>query len=155
LKNPILTEKGYSWREWAAIPDDRFERSRGSIFAEPRRGLMIGMNQFRLWPAQTRVAQPRATVRRISTTPPASTPWTENTFFAKSIPTVDTMLMRLPLLKSLISQANLGTPVPPRDGHGRFTVRWDGDTRRKSVRVADVEACIIPKIAWGTPSWQS
>jgi hypothetical protein len=39
--------------------------------------------------------------------------------------------------------------------HGRFTVRWDGDTRHKSVRVADVEVCIIPKIAWGTPSWQS
>jgi hypothetical protein len=39
--------------------------------------------------------------------------------------------------------------------HGRFTVRWDGDTGHKSVRVADVEVCIIPRIAWGTPSWQS
>jgi hypothetical protein len=41
---------------------------------------------------------------------------TENTFFAKSIPTVDTMLMGLPLLKRLMSQTNPGTPVPPRDG---------------------------------------
>jgi len=38
--------------------------------------------------------------------------------------------------------------------HGSFIVRWDGDTRQKSVRVADIEVCIIPKIAWGTPSWQ-
>jgi hypothetical protein len=38
--------------------------------------------------------------------------------------------------------------------HGRFTVRWQGDTRHKSIRVADVEVSIIPKIAWATPSWQ-
>src|SRR5258708_275992 len=58
----------------------------------------------------------RDTLRRIKTTPSASTPWTENTFFAKSIPTIDTMLMGLPLLKRLMSQTNPGTPVPPRDG---------------------------------------
>jgi hypothetical protein len=38
--------------------------------------------------------------------------------------------------------------------HGRFVVRWDGDSRYKSVRVADAEVCIIPKIDWGTPSWE-
>jgi hypothetical protein len=39
--------------------------------------------------------------------------------------------------------------------HGRFTVRWNGDLKQKSVRVADIEVCIIPRIAWETPSWQS
>jgi hypothetical protein len=38
--------------------------------------------------------------------------------------------------------------------HGRFTVRWNGDTRHKSVRVGDIEVCIIPKIAWEAPSWR-
>jgi hypothetical protein len=44
----------------------------------------------------------RDTVRRIKTTPPASMSWTENTFFAKSIPTVDTMLMGLPLFEKIV-----------------------------------------------------
>jgi hypothetical protein len=58
----------------------------------------------------------RDTARRTITPPLASAPCTENTFFAKSIPTVETMLMGLPLLKRLISQTNPGTPVPYRDG---------------------------------------
>ena len=60
------------------------------------------INCLRYASTHSRVAQP--------------TPWTENTFFAKSIPTVETKLMGLPLSKRLISQLNPGTSVPPRDG---------------------------------------
>jgi hypothetical protein len=38
--------------------------------------------------------------------------------------------------------------------HGPFTVRWDDETRHKSVRVGNVEVCVIPKIAWEAPSWE-
>jgi hypothetical protein len=55
----------------------------------------------------------RDIVRRVMTTSPASTPGTEKTFFAKSIPTVETMLMRHLLLKRVFSQRNPGTAVPP------------------------------------------
>src|SRR5512145_2137938 len=41
---------------------------------------------------------PRPMQRRSTTQPSASTPCTENTFFARSIPTVVTSLMGLPLL---------------------------------------------------------
>jgi hypothetical protein len=66
--------------------------------------------------ATSSVSFARDTVRRIMTAPRASTPWTENTFFAKSIPAVETKLMGLPLSKRLISQFNPGTSVSPRDG---------------------------------------
>jgi hypothetical protein len=36
-----------------------------------------------------------------------------------------------------------------------FVVRWDGERRAKSVRVSDIEVCIVPKCAWKTPSWES
>jgi hypothetical protein len=38
--------------------------------------------------------------------------------------------------------------------HGHFIVRWNGEARHKSVRVAEVEVCVIPKIAWEAPSWE-
>ena len=38
--------------------------------------------------------------------------------------------------------------------HGPFCVRWDGQRRKKSVRVGGVEVGEIPKSAWKTPSWQ-
>ena len=38
--------------------NQRFERSRGRVFDEPRRGSMIGIKQLRLVPAHPRVAQP-------------------------------------------------------------------------------------------------
>jgi hypothetical protein len=39
-------------------PNNRFERSRGSIFGELRGGSMIGINQLHLSSTQPRVAQP-------------------------------------------------------------------------------------------------
>jgi hypothetical protein len=38
--------------------NNRFERSRGHIFVEPRRGSMIWINQLRSRATQPRVAQP-------------------------------------------------------------------------------------------------
>ena len=38
--------------------NNRFERSRGRVFGEPRSRSMIGINQLRLASAQSRVAQP-------------------------------------------------------------------------------------------------
>jgi len=38
--------------------NNRFERTRGIIFGEPRRGSMIRINQLRLMAMQSRVAQP-------------------------------------------------------------------------------------------------
>jgi dihydrofolate reductase len=40
-----------------ATPNNRFERSRGRLFDEPRRESMIGINQLRLSATQSRVAQ--------------------------------------------------------------------------------------------------
>jgi len=42
----------------ARLSNNRFERSRGSVFGEPRRESMIGINQLRSVSAQARVAQP-------------------------------------------------------------------------------------------------
>jgi len=42
----------------ALASNQRFERSRGRLFGEPRRESMIEINPFRLSPAQPRVAQP-------------------------------------------------------------------------------------------------
>jgi hypothetical protein len=41
-----------------AASNQRFERSRGSIFGEPRRESMIWINQLRSSAAHSRVAQP-------------------------------------------------------------------------------------------------
>jgi hypothetical protein len=41
-----------------APSNNRFERSRGRVFGEPRRESMLGINQFRLSATQSRVAQP-------------------------------------------------------------------------------------------------
>jgi hypothetical protein len=40
------------------MPNNRFERSRGNSFGEPRSRWMIGINQLRLLHVQHRVAQP-------------------------------------------------------------------------------------------------
>jgi hypothetical protein len=53
------------------------------------------------------------TVRR--TAPWASTPCTEKVFFAKSIPTVETRFMGLPLSEGSVSQLNPDTSVSRRD----------------------------------------
>jgi len=53
-------------RVWICLPrfgvsnpsNNRFERTRGIVFGEPRKGSMIGIKQFRLRSAQPRVAQP-------------------------------------------------------------------------------------------------
>jgi len=42
----------------SSASNNRFERSRGRVFGEPRRESMIWINQFRFAPAQPRVAQP-------------------------------------------------------------------------------------------------
>src|SRR5882757_854555 len=56
----------------------------------------------------------RPIVRRTSTLPPESTPCTENTFFARSIPTVVTLLTGLPPLGWIETHThfNFGTDVP-------------------------------------------
>jgi hypothetical protein len=59
---------------------------------------------------------PRDTVRRTVTTPFASTPCTEKVFFAKSIPSVETAFMGLPLSEGSITQLNPDTSVSRRDG---------------------------------------
>lgn len=39
--------------------------------------------------------------------------------------------------------------------HGTLHVRWDGKSRKKSVRsAAGIEVGIVPKSAWGKPSWE-
>jgi hypothetical protein len=39
--------------------------------------------------------------------------------------------------------------------HGELCVRWDGKSRKKSVRRADgVEVGVISESAWRRPSWQ-
>ena len=56
---------------------------------------------------------------RNTTTPRPSTACSENTFFAKSIPQVVTLLKRLPLFVGRLemhTHLNLGTHVPRRDG---------------------------------------
>jgi hypothetical protein len=55
------------------------------------------------------------TVRRTTTAPWASTPCTEKVFFAKSIPTVETRFMGLPLSEGSVSQLNPDTSVSRRD----------------------------------------
>ena len=42
----------------AIVSNNRFERSRGRVFGEPRRGSMIGIKCLRLALAKPRVAQP-------------------------------------------------------------------------------------------------
>jgi hypothetical protein len=44
--------------EAGASSNNRFERSRGVVFAEPRRGSMIEIKRLRLMAAHSRVAQP-------------------------------------------------------------------------------------------------
>jgi hypothetical protein len=56
------------------------------------------------------------TVRRTTTAPCASTPCTEKVFFAKSIPSVETKFMGLPLSEGSVSQLNPDTSVSHRDG---------------------------------------
>ena len=58
----------------------------------------------------------RESVRRTVTTPSASTPCTEKVFFAKSIPSVETAVMGLPLSEGSVSQLNPDTSVSYRDG---------------------------------------
>jgi hypothetical protein len=66
--------------------------------------------------ATSSVSFPRDTVRRTVTTPLASTPCTENVFFAKSIPSVEPAFMALPLSEGSNMQLNPDTPVSFRDG---------------------------------------
>ena len=68
--NPAdMNELGRQLNQWAdqpsqelrgsgVTPNNRFERSRGRVFGEPRSGSMIWINQLRWSSAQPRVAQP-------------------------------------------------------------------------------------------------
>ena len=59
----------------------------------------------------------RERLRRSTTSPFELTPCNENVFFAKSIPSVETRFMGLPLFESgSISQLNPDTSVSFRDG---------------------------------------
>ena len=49
---------GPAMRPSVVPPNNRFERSRGRVFGESRRGSMIGTKQLRLSSAQPHVAQP-------------------------------------------------------------------------------------------------
>jgi hypothetical protein len=53
LHTPLCSFFGY-----LKSSNNRFERSRGRAFVEPKRGSMIGINQLRLMSTQPRVAQP-------------------------------------------------------------------------------------------------
>src|ERR1700734_4365280 len=44
-----------AWRSFSATANNRFERSRGRVFVEPRRGLMIGIKCLRLTLVKPRV----------------------------------------------------------------------------------------------------
>src|SRR5258708_32522712 len=79
--------------------------------------------------------------------PLASMPCTEKTFFAKSIQTVETVLMGLPLLKRLISQTNPGTSVPPRDGEVPY-IHYEC-SNRKIVSVNSTTRRVAP-VAFST-----
>jgi len=58
----------------------------------------------------------RGTVRRSTTSPVLLTPCTENVFFAKSMPSVETKFMGLPLSEGSNTQLNPDTSVSLRDG---------------------------------------
>jgi hypothetical protein len=58
----------------------------------------------------------RGSVRRSTTSPFASAPCEEKVLFAKSIPSVETRFMGLPLSEGSVSQLNPDTSVSHRDG---------------------------------------